>query len=110
MAYENVTFFQDEWGLVWALNGDMPPLGQAPRADQLTPLTLPHPEFGNLFSASLLLYKVALNTRAALETWIELLEKHGGDEAVNAFQDIAATLQTACAAAEHGTRKTFQGL
>lgn len=107
MAYEGASLFQDEWGLVWALTGELPPEGQPPRKDQIRPITLPDPEFANLFSASLILYKIAGETRAALETWIEHLEAHGADDAVSAFQQIAANLNTACRAAEVGTRKIF---
>lgn len=107
MAYEGASFFQDEWGVVWALTGDLPPEGQPPRKDQIRPVSLGDPEFGNLISAALILYKVAGETRDALGIWIEQLEKHGGDEAVDAFQSIAGSLNTACKAAEVGTRIIF---
>lgn len=107
MAYEGVSFFQDEWSIVWALSGELPPEGQPPRKDQIRPIALPDPEFANLFSASLILYKIAGETRDALSIWIEALEKNGGEEAVNAFQDIAGNLNTACRAAEQGLAKVF---
>lgn len=107
MAYEDAFFFQDEWGIVWAITGALPPEGQPPNRDQLRPVTIGDPEFGNLMSAALILYKIAGETRDALAIWIEHLERAGGDEAVNAFQDIAANLNTACKAAEVGTRKIF---
>lgn len=108
MAYEDASFFQDEWGLVWALTGALPPEGQPPRKDQIRPIALPDREFSNLISASLILYKIAGETRDALATWIEHLEAHGAEDAVNAFQEIAANLNTACRAAEVGTAKIFR--
>ena len=107
MAYEDASFFQDEWGIVWAITGALPPEGQPPSRDQIRPVALGDTEFGNLISASLILYKIAGETRDAISIWIEHLERAGADDAVNAFQDIAANLNTACKAAELGTRKIF---
>lgn len=107
MAYEGASLFQDEWGIVWALTGELPPEGQPPRRDQIRPIACPDPEFSNLFSAALLLYKIVGETRDALTIWIEHLERHGADDAVDAFQTIAANLNTASKVAEQGTRKIF---
>jgi len=100
-------FYTDEWGVVWAYEGPELAPGVIPDRSHIRPVCFPHSDFTNLIGASLLLYRVNEATEAALSTFIELLEQHGGDDGVNAFLEIAANLKLARRAADEGISKLF---
>lgn len=71
----------------------------------IAPVEALNPEYVNLLSASLLLYRTAQEAVNYMEALVEYLEKEGKDEAVPSVAAVQATLNSAMQIAREGLPK-----